>query len=104
MATLRERSMVSRGVPVVPFDLIEVRFAGDLARQKPIPPLYRRLAEGQMPDTAKIIGAARCEMTAEECCDLVSEALDAQARPSETSDDLRLTRRSARSSTRPERP
>lgn len=51
--------MVSRVIPVDPFDLVIFGSTGDLARRKILPALYRRLAAGQMPDGARILCAAR---------------------------------------------
>ncbi len=53
--------MVSRVIPVDPFDLVIFGGTGDLARRKIIPGLYRRYRDGQMPEDARIIGAARSE-------------------------------------------
>ena len=53
--------MVSRVIPVDDFDLVIFGGTGDLARRKILPGLYRRFAAGQMPKTARIIGAARSE-------------------------------------------
>jgi glucose-6-phosphate 1-dehydrogenase len=55
--------MVSRVIPVEPFDLVIFGATGDLARRKILPGLYRRFWAGQMPPEARIIGAARTEMT-----------------------------------------
>ena len=54
--------MVSRVIPVDPFDLVIFGGTGDLARRKILPGLFRRFCAGQMPDTSRIIGAARTEM------------------------------------------
>ncbi len=54
--------MVARVVPVEPFDLVVFGATGDLARRKLIPALYHRLHDGQMPDGARIIGAARSDL------------------------------------------
>ncbi|SMF29558.1 glucose-6-phosphate 1-dehydrogenase [Tistlia consotensis] len=54
--------MVARIVPVDPFDLVVFGATGDLARRKLIPALYHRLHDGQMPDEARIVGAARGEL------------------------------------------
>ncbi|MCB1399118.1 MAG: glucose-6-phosphate dehydrogenase [Rhodobacteraceae bacterium] len=54
--------MVSRVIPVDPFDLVVFGATGDLARRKILPGLYRRFYAGQFPPTAAIIGAARSEM------------------------------------------
>ncbi|MDG2404802.1 MAG: glucose-6-phosphate dehydrogenase, partial [Paracoccaceae bacterium] len=53
--------MVSRIIPVAPFDLVIFGGTGDLARRKILPGLFRRFCAGQMPDGAQIIGAARAE-------------------------------------------
>ena len=54
--------MVSRVIPVDPFDLVVFGGTGDLARRKILPALYRRFVAGQMPPDARIIGAARSEL------------------------------------------
>jgi glucose-6-phosphate 1-dehydrogenase len=51
--------MVSRVIPVDPFDLVIFGATGDLARRKILPGLYRRFLAGQMPPEARVIGAAR---------------------------------------------
>ena len=48
--------MVSRVIPVDPFDLIIFGGTGDLARRKILPGLFRRFCSGQMPPNARIIG------------------------------------------------
>ncbi|HDR29964.1 glucose-6-phosphate dehydrogenase [Rhodovulum sp.] len=54
--------MVSRVIPVDPFDLVIFGATGDLATRKILPALYRRDLAGQLPDAARIIGAARSVM------------------------------------------
>ncbi len=54
--------MVSRVIPVDPFDLVIFGGTGDLARRKILPGLYRRFLAGQMPEDARIIAAARSDM------------------------------------------
>ena len=54
--------MVSRVIPVDPFDLIIFGGTGDLARRKILPGLFRRFRDGQIPKATRIIGAARGEM------------------------------------------
>ena len=54
--------MVSRVIPVEPFDLVVIGGTGDLARRKILPALYRRFCAGQMPADARIIGASRAQM------------------------------------------
>ncbi|QUS35429.1 glucose-6-phosphate dehydrogenase [Falsirhodobacter algicola] len=58
--------MVSRTIPVDPFDLVIFGGTGDLARRKILPSLYRRFLAGQMPEESRIIGAARTEISVEE--------------------------------------
>ncbi len=53
--------MVSRVIPVDPFDLVIFGATGDLAKRKILPGLFRRFCDGQMPPDARIIGAARTE-------------------------------------------
>ncbi len=69
--------MTARVIPVDPFDLVVFGATGDLARRKLIPALYHRLADGQMPDGARIIGTARSALDAEGFRALASEALEA---------------------------
>ena len=57
--------MVSRVIPVDTFDLVIFGGTGDLARRKILPGLYRRFVAGQMPDDARVIGAARTELNDE---------------------------------------
>ncbi|HQY42596.1 MAG TPA: glucose-6-phosphate dehydrogenase [Paracoccaceae bacterium] len=54
--------MVSRVIPVDSFDLVIFGGTGDLAKRKILPGLYRRYVGGQIPEGARIIGAARAEM------------------------------------------
>jgi len=54
--------MVSRVIPVDPFDLVIFGATGDLAQRKILPGLFRRCLGGQIPADARIIGAARSEM------------------------------------------
>ncbi|GGB02684.1 glucose-6-phosphate dehydrogenase [Allosediminivita pacifica] len=67
--------MVSRVIPVDPFDLIIFGASGDLARRKILPGLFRRYRAGQMPEQARIIGAARSEMDDDEFRSFVAEAV-----------------------------
>ena len=54
--------MVSRVIPVEPFDLVIFGGTGDLARRKILPGLFRRFCAGQMPADATVVGAARSDM------------------------------------------
>ncbi|WBU65057.1 glucose-6-phosphate dehydrogenase [Paracoccus aerodenitrificans] len=58
--------MVVRTIPVDDFDLVIFGATGDLARRKILPGLYRRFLAGQMPPSARIIGAARSDNSDEE--------------------------------------
>jgi glucose-6-phosphate 1-dehydrogenase len=68
--------MVSRVIPVDPFDLVIFGATGDLAKRKILPGLYRRFCDGQMPDEARIIGAARSDMALDDFHALVREAIE----------------------------
>ena len=67
--------MVSRTIPLDPFDLVLFGATGDLAARKIIPSLYRRFLAGQMPAEARLIGAARSELSDGEFAKLVRDAL-----------------------------
>ena len=68
--------MVSRVIPVQPFDLVIFGATGDLARRKILPGLYRRMVAGQMPAEARIIGAARSSLTIKAFRAMIGEALE----------------------------
>ena len=68
--------MVSRTIPVDPFDLVIFGGTGDLARRMVIPAVYMRFLAGQVPDEARIIGAARTELDDEGYRDMIREAFD----------------------------
>ncbi|MGB3147073.1 MAG: glucose-6-phosphate dehydrogenase [Paracoccaceae bacterium] len=67
--------MVSRVIPVEAFDLVIFGATGDLARRKIIPSLFRRFVAGQLPEAARIIGAARSEISSEEFRSMTEEAI-----------------------------
>ena len=67
--------MVSRVIPVDPFDLVIFGGTGDLARRKILPGLFRRFCAGQMPKGARVIGAARGEMDSAAYRDFVAQAV-----------------------------
>ena len=67
--------MVSRVIPVDPFDLVIFGGTGDLARRKILPGLFRRFCAGQMPDGSRIIGAARSDMDSAAYRQMVDEAI-----------------------------
>ena len=67
--------MVTRVIPVDPFDLVIFGATGDLARRKILPGLFHRFVVGQMPKGARIIGAARSKMDQVEFQSRIKEAL-----------------------------
>ncbi|MGB4827660.1 MAG: glucose-6-phosphate dehydrogenase [Paracoccaceae bacterium] len=67
--------MVSRVIPVEPFDLVIFGGTGDLARRKILPGLYRRFLAGQMTADCRIIGAARADLSDDDFRALVAEAI-----------------------------
>ncbi|MCR8547356.1 glucose-6-phosphate dehydrogenase [Salipiger sp. P9] len=68
--------MVSRVIPVEPFDLVIFGGTGDLARRKILPGLFRRFCAGQIPEHSRIIGAARSDIDDDGYRDLVREAIE----------------------------
>ena len=67
--------MVSRVIPVDPFDLVIFGATGDLAQRKIVPALFRRYCAGQWPQETQIIGAARGNLDAAAFRAMVSESL-----------------------------
>ncbi len=67
--------MVSRVIPVDPFDLVIFGATGDLARRKILPGLFRRFCGGQMTDGSRIIGAARSEMDPAQFRKMIAESI-----------------------------
>lgn len=67
--------MVSRVIPVDPFDLVIFGGTGDLAQRKILPALFRRYRSGQIPATSRIIGAARSDYDDAGFRNFVSEAI-----------------------------
>ena len=67
--------MVSRVIPVDPFDLIVFGATGDLARRKIIPALFRRYCSGQIVAGSRIVGAARSDMDTPAFQQMASDAI-----------------------------
>ena len=67
--------MVSRVIPVEPFDLVIFGGTGDLARRKILPALFRRYCDGQLEGGGRVIGAARTDMDADAYRQFVREAI-----------------------------
>ena len=76
--------MVSKIIPVDPFDLVIFGATGDLARRKILPSLFRSVLSGQIPDQSRIIGAARRPLTRQAFQNLVESSLGSQEFDSET--------------------
>ena len=62
-------------IPVKPFDLIVFGGTGDLALRKLIPALYYRYRDRQIPETSRIIGASRAELTREAYLSMLEAAV-----------------------------
>ncbi|WP_146344409.1 glucose-6-phosphate dehydrogenase [Falsiphaeobacter marinintestinus] len=82
--------MVSRVIPVDPFDLVIFGATGDLARRKILPALLHRFQVGQMPDDARIICTARTNLTTIAFRKVVREAIEEFVSP-EMYDKVDLT-------------
>ncbi|MFQ5564205.1 MAG: glucose-6-phosphate dehydrogenase [Parvularculaceae bacterium] len=73
-------------IPVDPFDCIVLGATGDLALRKLLPALYHRWRDGQVPDSSRIIGASRTEMTSEAYRALARQKFE-EFHPNETIDE-----------------
>ncbi|MBO9455687.1 glucose-6-phosphate dehydrogenase [Paracoccus sp. R12_1] len=67
--------MVSRVIPVDDFDLVIFGATGDLAHRKILPGLFRRFVAGQIPETSRIIGAARTQQDDDQFRDEAGKAI-----------------------------
>ncbi|MFK7937785.1 MAG: glucose-6-phosphate dehydrogenase [Roseovarius sp.] len=67
--------MVSRTIPVDPFDLVIIGGTGDLARRKILPALFRRYCAGQMGEGSQVVGAARTDMDTDAYRAMVRDAI-----------------------------
>ena len=67
--------MTAKIVPVDTFDLVIFGGTGDLALRKLLPGLFRRYAEGQIPEDSRVLGVARDRLSDEDYRARVSEAL-----------------------------
>ncbi|SLN13702.1 glucose-6-phosphate dehydrogenase [Roseisalinus antarcticus] len=81
--------MVSRVIPVDQFDLVIFGGTGDLARRKILPGLFRRFLSGQMPEGARVIGAARSDLDDAGFRDMIGQAIE-EFGGEETADKDRL--------------
>ena len=67
--------MVSKVIPVEPFDLVIFGGTGDLSVRKILPALYRRFCAGQIAPGSRIIGAARGDLTHDGYAELVRKSV-----------------------------
>ena len=67
--------MTAKTVPVETFDLVIFGGTGDLALRKLLPGLFRRYADGQIPQDSRIIGVARDKQSDDDYRAKVSNAL-----------------------------
>lgn len=67
--------MTNKIIPVETFDYFVFGATGDLAQKKLLPALFHRYADGQIPDSARIIGCARTEFNEDEYQNMVKEAI-----------------------------
>ena len=73
--------MVSRVIPVEPFDFVVFGSTGDLARRKLLPALYRRMLAGQAPQGSRIIAVGRRDLDADGYRRMAEAALGEHAGP-----------------------
>jgi len=50
-------------IPVASFDCVVFGATGDLTARKLLPALFYRFRDGQIPETSRIIGASRSELS-----------------------------------------
>ena len=62
-------------IPVASFDCVVFGATGDLTARKLLPALYYRFRDGQIPDTSRIIGASRSELSGEAFRERARDAL-----------------------------
>jgi glucose-6-phosphate 1-dehydrogenase len=62
-------------IPVAPFDCVVFGATGDLTIRKLMPALYYRFRDGQIPPDARIIGAARSDLSDSAYRDRITQAL-----------------------------
>jgi glucose-6-phosphate 1-dehydrogenase len=79
--------MVSRVIPVDPFDLVLFGATGDLARRKILPSLFHRFQIGQFSPESRIIGSSRSKLDRAGFQGLVAEAIREFGQPGETGEE-----------------
>jgi glucose-6-phosphate 1-dehydrogenase len=68
--------MMAKFIPVDPFDIVIFGGTGDLSRRKLLPALYHRWLDGQIPETSRIVGTARSELSTKAYRDMAREACE----------------------------
>ncbi len=79
--------MVSRVIPVDPFDLVLFGATGDLARRKILPSLFHRFQIAQFCPKSRIIGSSRSKLDRAGFQDLVAQAIRDYGQDGETGED-----------------
>ncbi|MEL6955033.1 MAG: glucose-6-phosphate dehydrogenase [Pseudomonadota bacterium] len=64
-------------IPVDPFEIVIFGGTGDLSQRKLLPALFHRWLDGQIPDTSRIIGSARTQMSRKDYMAFAREACEA---------------------------
>ena len=64
-------------IPVEPFDIVIFGGTGDLSRRKLLPALFHRFLDDQIPESSKIVGSARSELSRDEYLEMAKEACKA---------------------------
>ena len=67
---------MAKFIPVDPFDIVIFGGTGDLSRRKLLPALYHRWVDGQIPETSRIVGTARSELSTKAYRDMAREACE----------------------------
>ena len=65
---------MAKFVPVDPFDLVIFGGTGDLSRRKLLPALFHRFMDEQIPESSRIIGSARSELSRDEYLEMAKSA------------------------------
>ena len=74
--------------PVATFDCVVFGATGDLTLRKLLPALYHCVRDGQMPDDARVIGAARSNLTADDFRQRAGAALEKLVTPDDLDADV----------------
>ncbi|MEE9347136.1 MAG: glucose-6-phosphate dehydrogenase [Robiginitomaculum sp.] len=77
---------MAKFIPVQPFDIVIFGGTGDLSRRKLLPALFHRFLDGQLADSARIIGAARTKLSRDEFIAMAKKACFAISKNRKESD------------------